>query len=80
MYTSGVKVLDFTKFRNNASAVLDQVEEGKTIEISRHGKVIAKIVPADGSHRGPAWKAKGLHLAIRGVSLSEAIMAEREQE
>lgn len=80
MHTSGVKALDFTEFRNNASAVLDEVEAGKAVEICRHGKVIAKIIPASGPQRSPAWKTRGLRLVVKGLSLSDAILNEREEE
>jgi len=40
-----MKTVSFTDFRNNASSFLDLVEKGEEIEIQRHGKVVARIVP-----------------------------------
>jgi len=76
-----MKTIAFTEFRNNASEVLDLVEQGETIRVLRHGKAIAKIVPADGGAsraRGAAWKRPGLRLVLRGTSLSDAILRERQ--
>ena len=42
-----MKTLTFTEFRKNASHVLDLVEKGESIRVLRHGRAIAKIVPAD---------------------------------
>jgi prevent-host-death family protein len=72
-----MKVVSFTEFRKNASAVLNLVEKGAIIRVTRHGKTIAKIVP-EGSHEpGHAWKRAGLRLAAKGASLSKAILDER---
>jgi prevent-host-death family protein len=54
-----VKTITFTEFRKNASKVLDIVEKGETIRVLRHGKAIAKIVPAEGRDAEPAWKRPG---------------------
>jgi prevent-host-death family protein len=72
-----VKTVTFTEFRNNASLVLDRVEKGETIRVLRHGKAIAKIVPAELRPRGPAWKRPGLRFVVAGASLSRAVLRER---
>jgi prevent-host-death family protein len=72
-----MKTLTFTEFRNNASEVLDRVENGESICVLRHGKAIAKIVPADSRHGRPAWKRPGLRLEMKGASLSRAVLQER---
>jgi prevent-host-death family protein len=72
-----MKVVSFTEFRKNASEVLNLVEKGAIIRVTRHGKTIAKIVP-EGSHEPElAWKRAGLRLATKGASLSKAILDER---
>jgi prevent-host-death family protein len=72
-----MKVVSFTEFRKNASEVLNLVEKGTIIRVTRHGKPIAKIVP-EGFHKtGLAWKRAGLRLAAKGASLSRAILDER---
>jgi prevent-host-death family protein len=72
-----MRTITFTEFRNNASEVLDLVEKGESIYLLRHGKAIAKIVPAELGRAQPAWKRPGLRLVMRGGSLSDAILKER---
>jgi prevent-host-death family protein len=69
----------FTEFRKKASKVLDLVEKGETIQLLRHGKAIAKIVPVETRKRTPAWKRPGLRLVISGASLSKAVLEERRR-
>jgi prevent-host-death family protein len=71
-----MKMVSFTEFRKNASEVLNLVEKGAVIRITRHGKTIAKIVP-ENSHPELAWKRAGLRLVVNGDSLSNAILDER---
>lgn len=72
-----MKTITFTEFRKNASEVLDLVEKGETIRILRHGKAIAKIVPAELREAKPAWKRSGLRLVATGASLTRAVLDER---
>ncbi len=74
-----MKIINFTDFRKKASSYFSEVEQGETIVIIRHGKAIAKISPAESTElKTPSWKKPGLKLAIKGASLSNAIMEERE--
>lgn len=75
-----MKKVNFTDFRENASSYLDDVEDGQTIQISRHGKVIAEIVPPSEDKGLPAWKKEGLRLTTKGAGLSRAIIEERKQQ
>lgn len=72
-----MKTTTFTEFRRNARAFFDAVEEGETIEVSRHGKVIARVVPAYGSSF--SRKSPAIRLKIPGLSLSEMIVEERKR-
>jgi antitoxin (DNA-binding transcriptional repressor) of toxin-antitoxin stability system len=72
-----MKVVNFTEFRKNASAVLDLVEKGAIIRIARHGKTIAKIVPEGSKEPEMAWKRAGLRLTVKSASLSKAVLEER---
>jgi prevent-host-death family protein len=72
-----MKTLTFTEFRKNASAVLDRVERGESIQVLRHGRAIAKIVPAGRNQPEPAWKRPGPRMVIPGASLSRAVLEER---
>lgn len=57
--------------KNKLSALLDQVEHGAEITITRHGKAVAKLVPAEaGFDRERAKRAAaGLREASKGVML-----------
>jgi prevent-host-death family protein len=72
-----MKVISFAEFRKNASEVLNLVEKGAIVRITRHGKTIAKIVPEEPRKSELAWKRAGLRLATKGESLSKAILDER---
>jgi len=52
------------------------VEKGAEVEIRRHGKVVARIVPP-GSRDDPSWRTLGLKLAGKMPSLSQAIIEDR---
>ena len=69
----------FTEFRNHAKTYFDSVEKGATIQVLRHGKVIAEITPPHESMSGKAWKKPGLKLLVPGVSLTKAVLAERRE-
>ncbi len=72
-----MKSLTFTEFRKSASRVLDLVERGETVRVLRHGKAVAKIVPADVREHKPAWKRPVAPLVMPGASLSRAVLEER---
>jgi prevent-host-death family protein len=72
-----MSTMTFSKFRRNASRVLDLVEKGESVRILRHGKAIARVVPDDSRENRPAWKRPGLRLVETGASLSKAVLAER---
>jgi prevent-host-death family protein len=71
-----MKTVSFTDFRKNASSILDLVEKGEEVEIKRHGKVIARVVPPDPRDE-PAWKKPGIKLVTKASSLSKAILEDR---
>ena len=72
-----MKTVTFTELRKNASEVLNLVEKGETFRILRHGKAIAKIIPADSRESKPSWKRPGLRMVAPGASLSRAVLEER---
>jgi len=71
-----MRAVSFTDFRKNASTYLDLVEKGAEVEIQRHGKVVARLVPP-GDLGEPAWRKPGLKLAGKSPSLSQAIIKDR---
>ena len=74
-----MKTLTFTEFRKHASEVLDLVEKGERVRVLRHGRVAAKIVPAESRATRPSWKRPGLRLVAPGASLSKTILEERRR-
>ncbi len=72
-----MKTVTFSEFRKNASEILDLVENGESIRVLRHGKAIAKIVPAELRDGKTGWKRPGLRLVATGASLSRAVLEER---
>lgn len=72
-----MKTVTFTKLRENAKLYFDAVEEGETVRVLRHGKPIADILPAASSARTPSWRKSRKPLCVKGVSLTKAILEER---
>ena len=72
-----MKTTSLTELRKHISKFIDSVEEGEPVRIYRHGKPVAEIRPIRSAHR-PSWKEPGLKLQVDGVSLSKAILRERE--
>jgi prevent-host-death family protein len=71
--------INFTEFRNNASLILSAVEKGEIVIVMRHGKPIAKILPADmKDEKNQSWKKPALRLVTKGKNISSAIIDERE--
>lgn len=73
MYTA-----TFTELRRHAKRYLDAVERGETVRVTRRGRIIAQIVPADDNTK-PSWKKPALKLEIPGVELSRYILNERDE-
>ena len=71
-----MKTVSFTDFRNNASSFLDLVEKGEEVQIQRHGKIVARLVPPV-SRGEPAWKKPRLKLFTKAPSLSKAVLEDR---
>lgn len=67
----------FSQLRNQAKKYFDAVERGETIEVYRHGKPIATVTPFC-SNSLKRWKQAN-PLKISGVSLSQAILEDREE-
>jgi prevent-host-death family protein len=74
-----MKSLSFTEFRKKASEILNLVEKGETVRVLRHGKAIAKIIPAETDEKTLSWKQPGLRLVKPGASLSKAILEDRRK-
>ena len=53
-----MQTVALSEFRANASAMIDLVEQGETVRILRHGKLVAEVAPPklDVPVRVPCWK------------------------
>ncbi|MDO8301676.1 MAG: type II toxin-antitoxin system Phd/YefM family antitoxin [Sedimentisphaerales bacterium] len=68
--------ISFTEFRDNAKDYFDAVEKGETVQVTRHGKVIAEI---SSPRRVPSWKKWRPKLTLKGISVSDMVIEERRQ-
>lgn len=73
-----MKTATFTDFRKHAAAFFNEVEQGETIQIFRHGKPIATIAPAEQDEQTPSWKKQSTRLILKGASVSRIILEERK--
>jgi antitoxin (DNA-binding transcriptional repressor) of toxin-antitoxin stability system len=71
-----MKSLSFTEF---SFEILTLVEKGETVRVLRHGKAVAKIIPAEAEQKTLSWKRRGFRLVRPGASLSKAILEERRK-
>jgi prevent-host-death family protein len=71
-----MKTVTFSELRNNAKKYFDTVEQGETLEVFRHGKPVAILMPSGSWGRSRTREVSPLR--IPGVSLARAILKERE--
>lgn len=75
-----MKTVTFTEFRNNASGLFSDVENGQVLIVLRHGRPIAEVGPVPNSKKGVlSWKRPGLRLSVRGQGLAAAILEDRKR-
>ena len=67
----------FSEFRNSAKKYFDAVEKGESVQVYRKGKPVAIVMPAE-ERSLKRWKS-ALPLKLEGVSLSRAIISERNK-
>jgi prevent-host-death family protein len=76
-----MKTINFTEFRKKASGLLNEVEQGEQLLLTRHGKPIAEIIPPRCKIKEDAsWMQPFTPLEINDLNLSKAILEEREDE
>lgn len=74
-----MKSVTFTEFRKDASALFSAVENGETIQITRHGRPIAEILPfREKADKIPSWKKRRVRKVIKGEALSAIVLRDRE--
>lgn len=63
-----VKKLAATELKARILALLDEVAEGDEVEITKHGRTVARLVPATGAH------------ALKGRLAGLAMTAARDED
>lgn len=53
--------------KTHLSRLLEQVEAGETVVITKHGRDVARLVPADPTTTDPGVTIEALHAARGGV-------------
>ncbi len=73
-----MRTVTFSELRNQAKKYFDAVEKGETVEVYRHGKPVAILMPV---RRGSMarWKTSR-PLRLSGATLSGAILADRSED
>lgn len=44
------RIMTATQLKASILSVLDEVDDGDVVEITKHGRTVARLVPARGSH------------------------------
>ncbi len=70
-----MKNASFTDFRNHARKYFDEVEEGNSIQIFRHGKPVALLSPLNPPKKSRFKSFKPL--LIKGISASRLVLKQR---
>jgi prevent-host-death family protein len=73
-----VESVTVTELRRSWSRVFRLVEQGETVQVTRHGRPIARVVPTNSADAGPSWKRPGLRLVSPGTALAAAVLEERQ--
>jgi prevent-host-death family protein len=71
---------NITEFRSHAAEYLNAAESGEVIVIFRHGKAIAKLSPVTEGDLRHSWQEPALKLKIKGLSLTEELLKDRDEE
>lgn len=74
-----MKTVTSTEFRQHAAAYLNAVERGETFRILRHGKPVADLTPIKTGKAVPSWKRCIEPIKLRGISISDMIIKERDE-
>jgi len=77
-----METIQATEAKTNFLRILDRVEQGETVVISRHGKAIARITPETGIDRERVARATGRIRELRKrtgkMTIEEIISAKNE--
>ncbi len=74
-----MKTVTFTEFRQHVAVYLNAVEQGEPFRILRHGKPVADLTPVKTDNSVPSWKRCIEPIRLRGISVSDMIIKERDE-
>lgn len=66
--------------RSQLSRLLDRIEQGEVIIITRRGKKVAKLVSPKEGHRLPSLKDLRDSITVKGRPLSHTVIDARDEE
>ena len=66
--------------RSQLSRLLDRIERGEVIIITRRGKKVAKLVSPKEGHRLPSMKGLRDSITVKGGPLSQTVVNARNEE
>ena len=66
--------------RSKLSALIDQVEGGSEVIISRRGKKVARLVPLNSKKKLPSLKDFRASIRTTGEAMSALVVRAREEE
>ena len=77
-----MRQIQASEAKTHLPSLLDDVERGETLIITRHGKAIARLVPDDAARKEEIRKAivdiRALRKTMPGLTLEEIISAKHE--
>ena len=66
--------------RSRFSQLLNKVEQGQDVLLTRRGKKVARLVPPEKDCRLPSLKKFRQTISVPGKGLSSAVQASRDEE
>lgn len=83
MQAIGAQTVGAFEAKNTLGTLLDRVENGEEIVITRHGRAVARLVPNDGGMdrgqaRAAAERIRGRAAQVRGGFDWESLKADRD--
>ena len=75
--------INVKKARSNLSSILDRVEKGEEVVITRRGKRVARISNVDSKSKpSPLKSLKKFRskISVKGASLSQTVIDQRQKE
>lgn len=71
-----MKTTSVRELRNNYAKVLQWVSAGQEVQVTRRGKVVAKVVPPGGAAQKADWTSS----AARRVTVTEKALSAKQSE